>query len=313
MKDKSTKNLRKSMGRGSVEHETHVYEREGEVMTLANKNVVTISPTTTIKEAAKTMVREKFRRLPVTDPGSGKLLGILTAMDILSFLGGGDKFNLMEIKHHDNFLSAINESVKKIMSLDVKYINHKDTINHTIDLMIDESIGAVPIVDDNNKVVGIVSERDFILSMAGVFTDELVQELMTSNLIITTPGTPVESATKIMVRNQFRRIPIVGKEFDGPGVEDEHLVGLITSTDILKFFGDSGLLKKLGTNSGIDVLNTKVSDFMVNDVITVEPLTRVGDLCELLANHNIGGVPVVKNQELLGIITERDILKFINQ
>ena len=87
MKDKNTKNLRKSMNRGSVEHGTKVADYEGEIMTLAKKEVISIPPTKTIKEAAEMMIEHGFRRLPVTHPGSNKLLGIVTAMDILDFLG----------------------------------------------------------------------------------------------------------------------------------------------------------------------------------------------------------------------------------
>ena len=76
MKDKNTKNLRKSMNRGSVEHETKVADNEGEIMTLAKKDVISIPPTKTIKEAAEMMIEHGFRRLPVTHPGSNKLLDL---------------------------------------------------------------------------------------------------------------------------------------------------------------------------------------------------------------------------------------------
>ncbi len=90
MKDKSAINLRKSMERGSIENETRVSEHVGDIMTLAKKEVISVPPTTSIIEVAEVMVKQKFRRIPITDPGSQKLLGIVTAMDILNFLGGGE-------------------------------------------------------------------------------------------------------------------------------------------------------------------------------------------------------------------------------
>ena len=53
MKDKNAKNLRKSMNRGSIEHETRAAEKEGEIMTLAKKDVMSIPQTKTIKEAVE--------------------------------------------------------------------------------------------------------------------------------------------------------------------------------------------------------------------------------------------------------------------
>jgi len=315
MKDKSTINLRKSMGRGSIEHKTKVSEREGDIMTLAKKEVTTVPPTISIKEAAEVMVNHKFRRLPITDPGSEKLLGIVTAMDILNFLGGGNKFKIMEEKYDDNFLAAINESIREIMTREVKSLSNKDSINDCINLMLKYNVGAIPIVDDNDKIVGIITERDFALAMAGVLTDELVKDYMTTHVITTTPGTPIEGASKIMVRNHLRRIPVVGKTKEDSAVhgEKEILEGIVTSNDVLKFLGDNKLFSKMKSTSGLEILDTKITEIMEDNVVTVDPLTRVGDLCEILEEKDIGGVPVVKNGELLGIITEKDILKAIHK
>lgn len=312
MKDKSAINLRKSMDRGSIEHESRLHEHDGDIMTLATKEVISVPPSTSIKEAAEKMVDHKFRRLPVTDPGSDKLLGIVTSMDILDFLGGGEKFNIMEEKHEDNFLAAINEPVKQIMTRNVEFMTHKDSIVKCVSKMLNYNLGALPIVDSdsNRKLIGIITERDFALAMAGVLTDELVEDFMSKKVITTTPGTPIEGSSKIMVRNKLRRIPVIGKDSKAPHPE-EKLVGIVTSNDLLKFFGDSKLFTKMESNSGLDVLDTKISEIMEQEVFTVEPLTRLGDLCELLNEKNIGGVPVVKNNEVLGIITESDILKAI--
>ena len=95
MKEKTSINLRKSMNRGSVEHETKVHDKQGEIMKLATADVVSIPPSKSIKDTAKVMMEHEFRRLPITDPGSGKILGIVTVMDILNFFGGGNKFNII--------------------------------------------------------------------------------------------------------------------------------------------------------------------------------------------------------------------------
>ena len=302
MKDKNTKNLRKSMNRGSVEHETKVADYEGEIMTLAKKDVISIPPTKTIKEAAEMMIEHGFRRLPVTHPGSNKLLGIVTAMDILDFLGGGSKFDIIEKKHNDNFLSAINDSVKEIMTREAVSITPKYSIRESVDLMLEKGIGSLPIVDKEDKLVGIVTERDFALALAGSLTTETVGDIMIKDVITTTPGTPIESCSKIMVRNNLRRIPVV---------EEGKLIGIVTSTDILRFFGDKEMFASMTSNSGLDVLKRKISEIIKPNILVTESNVRLGDLCGLLAEKNIGGVPVVDDDELVGIVTERDILNTV--
>ena len=58
---------------------------------------------------------------------------------------------------------------------------------------------------------------------------------------------------------------------------------------------------------------TKISDIMAKEPVTVEPTMSIGDLCELFSEKNIGGVPVVKDDEVIGIITERDILNAVKR
>ena len=231
MKDKSSI-LRKSIKMGSVEHETKVSNKEGEIMAIASKDVISIPPTKSIKDTAKVMMEHEFRRLPIADPGSGKVLGIVTVMDILDFFGGGKKFNIIEKKYEDNFLAAINEPIREIMTRDVICLSDKSSIKDTIETMLSNQIGAIPLVDADDKLAGIVTERDIVLSLAGVLTEEVAQDYMSTKVFTTTPGTPIESACKIMVRNGLRRIPIVGGEAD-ISKASKKLLGIVTSTDII--------------------------------------------------------------------------------
>lgn len=309
MKDKSSI-LRKSIKMGSVEHETKVSNKEGEIMAIASKDVISIPPTKSIKDTAKVMMEHEFRRLPIADPGSGKVLGIVTVMDILDFFGGGKKFNIIEKKYEDNFLAAINEPIREIMTRDVICLSDKSSIKDTIETMLSNQIGAIPLVDADDKLAGIVTERDIVLSLAGVLTEEVAQDYMSTKVFITTPGTPIESACKIMVRNGLRRIPIVGGEAD-ISKASKKLLGIVTSTDIIRYFNAKELFDNLNSNAASEVLKNIVSNIMAEDPITVSQTERIGDICALFAEKNIGGVPVTKDGEIIGIITEKDILNAI--
>lgn len=310
MRRKDTINIVKSMDRGPLEFRTHTSEHEGDVMSLAKREVVTAPQSATIKEAADTMVKNKFRRLPITDPGTGKLQGIVTSMDILDFLGGGDKYKILEEKYQGNFLAAVNESVKKIMTRKVHVLTDKDSISDAVVKMIKKGVGALPIVDAQDKIVGIVSERDFVLLMAGVLTDELVEDYMTEKVITTTPGTRIEGASKIMVRNKLRRVPVVGEERKTPHPEKDKIVGIVTATDVIEFLGENKAFNSSGDAE--EILNTTITDIMEKEVISTNSRSRLGDVCQIMEDKGMGGLPVVYGDELQGIITESDILRAIS-
>ena len=311
MKDKTSVNRKSNTG--AVERQTKVHDKEGDIMAIATRDVVSIPPSKSIKDTAKVMMEHEFRRLPITDPGSGKLLGIVTVMDILDFFGGGKKIIIIEIKYEDNFLAAINEPVKEIMTRDLITLSNKASIAETIEAMLANQLGALPLVDADGKLAGIVTERDIALSLAGVAGKDIVQDFMSPKVFTTTPGTPLEGACKIMVRNGLRRIPIIGGEADISKAAKK-LLGILTSTDVIRFLNAKELFDNLNSNLASEVLEqTKISDIMAKEPVTVEPTMSIGDLCELFSEKNIGGVPVVKDDEVIGIITERDILNAVKR
>ena len=310
MKDKTSINRKSNTG--AVEHETKVHDREGDIMAIATKDVVSIPPTKSIKDTAKVMMEHEFRRLPITDPGSGKLLGIVTVMDILDFFGGGKKFNIIEKKYEDNFLAAINEPVREIMTRDLITLSTKASIGETIETMMSHQLGAIPLVDADYNLAAIVTERDIALSLAGMAGKETVQDYMSAKVFTTTPGTPLEGACKIMVRNGLRRIPVIGGEADISKAAKK-LLGILTSTDVIRFLNAKELFDHLNSNLATDVLKTNISEIMVKEPITIPPTTTIGELCEIFSEKNIGGVPVVKDDRVVGIITERDVLRAVKR
>ena len=310
MKDKTSINRKSNTG--AVERETKIHDKEGDIMAIATRDVISIPPSKSIKDTAKVMMEHEFRRLPITDPGSGKLLGIVTVMDILDFFGGGKKFDIIEKKYQDNFLAAINEPVKEIMTRDLITVSKKASIGETLEVMLGNQLGAIPIVDGDG-LAGIVTERDIALSLAGVAGKDIVQDYMSPKVFTTTPGTSLGDACKIMVRNGLRRIPIVGGEADISKAAKK-LLGILTSTDVIRYINAKELFDNLNSNLASDVLEkTKISDIMAKDPITVESTMTIGELCELFSEENIGGVPVVKGDDVMGIITERDVLNAVKR
>ncbi len=81
----------------------------------------------------------------------------------------------------------------------------------------------------------------------------------------------------------------------------------------MNFFGNKSAFEKIITNNADDVLNTTLNDIMTQKVVTTGIYTKLGDLCSIMEKEGIGGIPVVRDNELLGIITESDILRAISE
>ncbi len=292
--------------------QTKKAENDGDIMDIAFKDVVTASQSSTIIEIANLMSEKDIRRVPITDPGTGKLLGIVTTMDILDFFGGGKKYNLITDKHKGNFLSAINAPIKEIMTAGVKTMTNKDTIVDAVALMLEENIGGFPIVNGEDKIVGMVTEGDIVKKLQKLISSVEVQEVMATDVITTTPGTKIEAITKIMVRNSLRRIPIVGEDVKSSS-KDDKLLGFVTASDILKYIGQHKLFTKLFSNEGEDVVNIPVEELMITDVISVSKYDKLDDVANLMFEKNIRGLTVVDDEtgKLAGIITIRDLLKAV--
>jgi CBS domain-containing protein len=285
--------------RGSLDFKSKLSQHESDIMMVAKRDVVQIPPTMTIMGAVKTMVKYRFRRLPVSDPGTNRLMGIVTVMDVVNFLGGGDKAQIIENKHRGNLLSAINEEISSIMEEDVITLREGDSIDDVIKMMLLGNLSGFPVVNDESKVVGIVSERDFIGLVANIITGKRVADFMSRDVVSVRPDTKVEDAARVMISNDFRRLPIVHE-----GV----MTGVVTTSDIINYLGSGEVFEKLVTGNMHEALGVPIKVIAREAPVTVEPDLDLGEAADLMIARDVSVLPVVVDGALAGIITERDFL-----
>jgi CBS domain-containing protein len=285
--------------RGSLDFKSKLSQHEGDIMMVAKRDVVQIPPTMTIMGAVKTMVKYRFRRLPVSDPGTNRLMGIVTVMDVVNFLGGGDKAQIIEKKHRGNLLSAINEEISSIMEEDVITLREGDSIDDVIKMMLLGNLSGFPVVNDESKVIGIVSERDFIGLVANIITGKRVADFMSRDVVSVRPDTKVEDAARVMISNDFRRLPIVHE-----GV----MTGVVTTSDIINYLGSGEVFEKLVTGNMHEALGVPIKVITREAPITIEPDLDLGEAADLMITRDVSVLPVVVDGALSGIITERDFL-----
>ena len=117
----------------------------------------------------------------------------------------------------------------------------------------------------------------------------LVARRMSRNPIAIAPEASIQEAIELMKEHSIRHLPVV----DG----DEHLVGWVTDTDLRGVFIAS-MIEEL-----------TVGDVMIADPITVSSSDVLEQAALLITTHKIGGMPVLEDGKLVGIITVVDILE----
>lgn len=119
---------------------------------------------------------------------------------------------------------AIVKRAENGMIYDPVTIKRGSTVKDALDLMAEYKIGGIPVVDDENYLVGIVTNRD--LRFEKDMTKRIDEVMTKENIVTTEPGTDMETASRILQENKIEKLPVVGK--------DGKLVGLITYKDITK-------------------------------------------------------------------------------
>jgi len=114
--------------------------------------------------------------------------------------------------------------VKQIMTTDVSTVTPSDTISKAASIMKQLNVGSVP-VTDNNKVVGIVTDRDIVIRgvAQGKDCNQKISEVMTTGIKCATPEMDVHTVADIMAQSQIRRLPVV---------DSDKLVGIVSIGDL---------------------------------------------------------------------------------
>lgn len=130
----------------------------------------------------------------------------------------------------------------------------------------------------------------------------LVRDYMTPNPVTVSPDTSVPDALRIMKEKSFRRLPVL----DNKGA----LVGIVTEKDLLRALPSPATTLAVWEIPEI-LSKLKVGSVMTAHVITILEDVPVEDAARIMADRQIGALPVMRGKMLVGIITESDIFKVL--
>ena len=126
-----------------------------------------------------------------------------------------------------------------------------------------------------------------------------VKDFMTRKVVYISPNTTIAHAADMMREQKLHRLPVI---------ENDQLVGLVTEGTIAE--ASPSKATSLSIYEMNYLLNkTKVGDVMIRDVVTISQFASLEDATYLMLKNKIGILPVVDNDQLYGVITDRDIFK----
>ena len=124
------------------------------VVDLMTENPLTVEPNDTIGQAEEIMNQENIRQLPVVR--GTELVGIITDRDIRSFISG-HLFTTPEERE-----KAMNTKIATVMTTKPISLSPEDELRDAIELLIEEKVGGIPVVDEAEGLVGIITYVDML-------------------------------------------------------------------------------------------------------------------------------------------------------
>ncbi len=180
--------------------------------------------------------------------------------------------------------------VEDIMSKDPLFVKDHEYVTHARQIMRDYFLRGLPVVDDSNRVVGIITDQDILnlrTNKSNVTVGGYVRETPTI-----TPDMDLLKAADLLIESKESRAPVVRS------TTDKTLTGVISNVEILENIPESSIPSK------------NVSSIMTTRVATVHPDETVAKLWPNMIDWGYTGVPVVNDkEEIMGIVTRTDIIK----
>jgi CBS domain-containing protein len=193
--------------------------------------------------------------------------------------------------------------ISSVMVKDVFTVPETMQLDEVARLMLENGIGSVPVMN-GDKMVGIVSKADFVTLAVGIAFDKItVKEIMTKDLTVVSPTERLVHARRQMKEYHVGRLPVV---------DDEKIVGMVTSKDLMRAFID--FRKKVPEK----YQKSQIKEVLVEDIMSSNPTftskdATISEVAKIMMETGFNGLPVVEDEKVVGIITQTDILRLIEK
>lgn len=255
---------------------------------------VVLDPGQSLLEAMIALDQRGVRHGVVVD-GKGRLTGILSIRRILGAVRRGYEEGSIH-----GFLGRVR--VEDIMWRNPPHVVIGEFgVEDVIYIMSRLNIGAVVVVDKDEKVLGIISEKHIAGIMALTSIHAAVHEVMTKPARTVASKDPIISLLELMDTHRYRHAPIVS--------EQGTLEAMATARDLLGYLATEHTLSLLEKREDRKVMNTAVEEVAVGNPARILPEADIAQALRLMRKRGISGLAVVDSENKpVGIVSERDIV-----
>ena len=227
------------------------------------------------------------RNIMVTDRSGERFVGMVTSRNLLDFLGGGSLHQL-----YVTGKCSLDVPVSRIMQTGFMEVSRGESVGKALGIIRESRTEALPLVE-KGKLSGMVTESDFVNQISrrsGVS----VWEVMTRKPFAVRTSHPVSEVAEMLVKGGYRRLPVV---------RDTFLTGIVTPVDIIRYLnGNRNLM-------GLRRERCEIEKAMNKSVAMVGPHSDIADAVAMMREKRVCMLPVVDEYQLLGVISQRDILE----
>ena len=263
-----------------------------QIKNLMSEDIITVDKDQNLSDALKLLRKHNVSRLPVTN--NKELVGIISERDIANKLGSSKYESMPASRLH----------ISSVMVKEVFTVPETMQLDEVARLMLENGIGSVPVMNEEDKMVGIVSKADFVTLAVGIAFEKItVKEIMTKDLTVVSPTERLVHARRQMIESHVGRLPVV---------DDESLVGMVTSKDLMRAFID--FRKKVPEK----YQKSQIKEVLVDDIMSSNPTftskdVTIAEVAKIMMETGYNGLPVVEDNQVVGIITQTDILRLIEK
>ena len=281
-----------------------------------------------IRTVLKIMAHRGFRHLPVVS--DGKLIGIVSAGDLIDLFTRNDS-ELSSTSHAafvesqgERLLHTLRNPVSTISNPNPVTISPDETILEAIETLSTKNVGSLLIVEglrrmdskasrtettalhgSNGKLLGIVTLRDVVSVLAAYAPFGIkVEDFMTREVATVSETDSVYSAMSLMSRKGVRRLPVLTTARDP--ASGRSIIGMVTNKMILRYLESVISYEMLDVGSA---LKQAVKTVMMASMPLIDPREDCGNAAYLMRDIGTGGFAVVDSDGLVGVITERDLVR----
>ncbi|MCY0868089.1 MAG: CBS domain-containing protein [Desulfurococcus sp.] len=285
---------------GTPNFNDSIHRAERELQLLARRNPRMVSPSTVVMRALEEMA--SHGRGLIVSSSDRRLEGLLTLGDVISYLGGGEYYRIIESRHGYSLYSALEkEVVETIMVRNPVYLYVDNTLTEVLESMITHGIGIIPILNKDGTVYGILTEHDLVKYLYGVTSTGLkTGEVMSKPVVTASADDTLKATLEKMVAYGFRRLPVV---------HEDRVAGIVTAVDVVRYFGSHQALRDSTSGDIREIHSKRIRDLMRSDLVAVKPDDDLAEAVREMLDKNVSSVLVVDEDGVLqGIVTERDVL-----